>query len=62
MFDYIRMLDADGYPSAFLCSKGLRLEFSRASLKDGYILADVKICRQEEDDGKTRSCCRGASG
>lgn len=62
VFDYIRMLDADGYPSAFLCSKGLRLEFSRASLKDGYILADVKICRQEEDDGKTRSCCRGASG
>ena len=28
----------------------LRMEFSRASLKDGFILADVKITMQEEED------------
>lgn len=43
LYDHIRMLDADGYPRAFLEYKGFRLEFSRASLKDGYIMADVRI-------------------
>jgi len=43
IFDYIRMLDADGYPKAFLETEHLRLEFTRASLKDGYIKADVEI-------------------
>ena len=50
IFDYIRMLDADGYPPAFLCVNRLRMEFSRASLKDGWILADAKIKVQEDDD------------
>lgn len=50
VFDYIRMLDADGYPPAFLQMNHLRMEFSRASLKDGFILADVKITMQEEED------------
>ena len=49
VFDYIRMLDAEGYPSAFLDTKNLRLEFSRASLRDGYIKADV-IVRVKEDE------------
>lgn len=43
IFDYIRMLDADGYPRAFLQTEHLRLEFSRASLMDGCIKADVEI-------------------
>lgn len=43
IFDYIRMLDAEGYPHAFLETETLRLEFERASLKDGFIKADVKI-------------------
>lgn len=43
VFDHIRMLDASGYPAAFLNTKNLHLEFSRASLKDGHIVADVKI-------------------
>ena len=50
VFDYIRMLDADGYPAAFLQMNHLRMEFSRASLKDGCILADVKIKMREEED------------
>lgn len=51
IFDYIRMLDADGYPKAFLESKHLRLEFERASLKDGYIKADVKMIIKGDEDG-----------
>ncbi|CVK21896.1 Methionyl-tRNA formyltransferase [Sporomusa paucivorans] len=43
IFDYIRMLDADSYPRAFLSTENLHLEFERATLKHGYIKADVKI-------------------
>ena len=43
VFDYIRMLDADGYPRAFADVGKLHFEFERASLKDGFIKADVKI-------------------
>lgn len=38
IFDYIRMLDAEGYPPAFLRMNRLRMEFSRASRKAGCIL------------------------
>lgn len=41
VYDYIRMLDADGYPKAFIETEYLRLEFSRASLRSGQIVADV---------------------
>jgi methionyl-tRNA formyltransferase len=50
IFDYIRMLDADGYPRAFLNTENLRLEFERATLKDGYIKADVKIALRAGND------------
>lgn len=43
IFDYIRMLDAEGYPKAFLETQHLRFEFSRASYKPNEILADVRI-------------------
>lgn len=43
LYDFIRMLDADGYPRAFIEHKGFRYEFSRASLYDGHIRADVRI-------------------
>jgi methionyl-tRNA formyltransferase len=45
LYDFIRMLDADGYPQAFLEHSGFRFEFSRAALYDGRIIADVKITR-----------------
>ena len=47
--DYIRMLDADGYPSAFFETENLRFEFSRASIREGFILADVVIKRRSDD-------------
>jgi methionyl-tRNA formyltransferase len=44
VFDYIRMLDADGYPNAYLESENFKFEFRRASLKaNKSIQADVKI-------------------
>jgi len=48
VFDWIRMLDAEGYPKAFIETENLRLEFSKASLKDGSIVADVKITLRTE--------------
>ena len=46
-FDFIRMLDADGYPPSFLEVGKFKLEFSRASFKQGYVCADVKICMKD---------------
>lgn len=43
IFDLIRMLDADGYPRAFISIGGMQLEFSRAKLSADSILADVRI-------------------
>jgi methionyl-tRNA formyltransferase len=43
LYDFIRMLDAEGYPKAFFMSKNFRFEFRRAALYNGRILADVVI-------------------
>lgn len=43
LYDFIRMLDAEGYPRAFLNHGGFRYELSRAALYDGRIVADVTI-------------------
>jgi len=43
LYDFIRMLDADGYPPAFLPHAGFRYEFKRATLYDGRVVADVTI-------------------
>jgi len=42
-FDLIRMLDASGYPSAFVQLGALRIEFTRASLRADGVLADARI-------------------
>jgi methionyl-tRNA formyltransferase len=49
-FDRIRMMDADGYPKAYLQIGRFRLEFTRGSRKVGEVVADVRIT--ESDDGK----------
>jgi methionyl-tRNA formyltransferase len=47
IYDYIRMLDCDGYPPAFIETKHYRLEFSRASLiSKQEIIADVRIIKK----------------
>ncbi|HSS98215.1 MAG TPA: hypothetical protein VLK33_14340 [Terriglobales bacterium] len=47
LYDFIRMLDAEGYPPAFLDYGGFHLEFSRAALYDGRVVADVKITQSK---------------
>jgi len=44
-YDQIRMLDAEGYPHAFLEAHGLRLEFRRVSRRSDALYADVRITR-----------------
>jgi methionyl-tRNA formyltransferase len=51
VFDMIRMLDAEGYPHAFLDAGRFRLEFTRAAQKTNEIAADVRI-RLIERSGK----------
>ncbi len=47
VYDYIRMLDAEGYPKAFIENDYFRFEFSRASLKSNQtIFADVRIIKK----------------
>lgn len=46
IYNYIRMLDAEGYPNAFLSFGKYRLEFQNASFIDGKLTANVKF---EED-------------
>lgn len=41
--DFIRMLDADGYPKAFVDINGYRLTFSRAARYHGEVRSDVSI-------------------
>lgn len=50
LFDHIRMLDAEGYPPAFVEIDNFRFEFSRPALRRDGIQADVKICRITEDE------------
>ncbi|MDL2226367.1 hypothetical protein LJB86_01765 [Deltaproteobacteria bacterium OttesenSCG-928-M10] len=49
IYDHIRMLDAAGYPSAFVEIGRMRLEFSRASLRFGRIEANVVITINEDE-------------
>lgn len=48
VYDFIRMLDAEGYPPAFLEHGVLRFEFDRASLKYGRVEANVRITLREK--------------
>lgn len=49
VFDRIRMLDAQGYPRAFLRYGRLRLAFSRATMYEGRVVADVEIELEGEE-------------
>ena len=47
LYDHIRMLDAEGYPKAYLETEFYKFEFTRAKLKsDGTIISDVKIIKK----------------
>jgi methionyl-tRNA formyltransferase len=47
LYDYIRMLDADGYPKAFIENEHFRFEFDNAEFKnDKLITANVRIIKK----------------
>ena len=48
-YDQIRMLDAEGYPHAFLEAHGMRLEFRRVSQRSDGLHADVRIVPMSPD-------------
>lgn len=47
VFDHIRMLDAPGYPPAFVDVGPFRLEFTRASRRVDAVVAEVRIIRRD---------------
>lgn len=47
VFDIIRMLDAEGYPNAFLNVGPFKIEFTRAAMKADHVMADVRISLAE---------------
>jgi methionyl-tRNA formyltransferase len=49
LFDHIRMLDADGYPRAFIEIPGYRIEFRNPVLRVGSIEAIITIRKSEND-------------
>lgn len=50
LFDFIRMLDAEGYPRAFIEYNGFLFEFSQPALYQDGILCNVKIKRIKKDE------------
>ena len=47
LYDHIRMLDADGYPKAYIETEFFTFEFTRASLKSNeIIISDVRIIKK----------------
>jgi len=53
VYDFIRMLDAEGYPPAFVETEHLRFEFTGASLSDDSVVARVCISPRKSR-GNTR--------
>ena len=49
LYDFIRMLDADGYPNAYIKYGKLKFEFSNANYDaNGDLNANVEIKEQDE--------------
>lgn len=47
IYDYIRMLDAPGYPRAYLENENVKYEFFDAKIEDGKLIAKVEIQTKE---------------
>lgn len=50
IYDHIRMLDAEGYPLAFIKHGEFLIEFSNAEATDDGVTATVKISNRKVDD------------
>lgn len=51
LHDFIRMLDAEGYPNAYVDCGGYRLKFTRSALGREGVRADVQFVRLEDGEG-----------
>lgn len=49
-YDFIRMLDADGYPNAFVEHGDYRINFKKARLDSDCVIAEVEIKLQHKPD------------
>jgi methionyl-tRNA formyltransferase len=52
IYDFIRMLDCDGYPRAFLDFHDYRIEFSRVHQEFGKLVGTFVIYKKEKVDGE----------
>ena len=50
IYNHIRMLDADGYPKAFLNFGAFRIEFDAARIERRQVSARVSIRKMQDDD------------
>lgn len=50
IYDHIRMLDASGYPTAYIEHGKFRLEFNQASNEGNTVRANVTISRKSEEN------------
>lgn len=48
-YDFIRMLDADGYPHAFIEHGEFMLKLRNAKLENGHLVAEVEINKQSRE-------------
>ena len=48
IYDFIRMLDAEGYPRAYIKLNNVKYEFTKASKNNGKIFANVEIKVENE--------------
>jgi methionyl-tRNA formyltransferase len=47
LYRFIQMLDGECYPRAYIETENFKIEFDRASLREGSILCDAKITYNE---------------
>lgn len=57
IYDYIRMLDAEGYPNAYIKFGKYKLLFKNAGLINGKISADVEIVEEKDEQKDFSGCC-----
>jgi methionyl-tRNA formyltransferase len=46
IYDYIRMLDCEGYPNGFIESSFFKFEFFNAEMTKNEIIANVRITKK----------------
>jgi methionyl-tRNA formyltransferase len=49
LYDFIRMLDADGYPHAFIECGSFKIQFRNANISNGRLLADCIFLKSDSE-------------